>query len=51
MSSKKETITNSNQNPSSESVGKSYWLKWYVSVIGFLVAQVIFYYLITIYFQ
>jgi hypothetical protein len=51
MSSKKEIITNSNQNPSSESGSKSYWQKWYLAVIGFLLVQVIFYYLITIYFQ
>jgi len=51
MPSKKEAVTNSDQNPTSESGSKSYWLKWYVAVIVFLVAQVIFYFLITIYFK
>jgi hypothetical protein len=51
MPIKKETKAKGNQNSAAEKGGKAYWQKWYVAVIGFLLVQVVLYYLITIYFQ
>ena len=51
MSSKKDLITTTNLSPPLKGGRKFYWQKWYIAVIGFLVVQVILYYLITIYFQ
>jgi hypothetical protein len=30
---------------------KTYWRKWYLGVLSFLVLQILVYYLITIYFK
>ena len=30
---------------------KSYWNKWYAGILLFLLIQVVFYYLITIYYK
>jgi hypothetical protein len=51
MPPKKESITNGNLQSTSKKEGKLYWQKWYMAVIGFLLLQIVFYYLITIYFQ
>ena len=51
MSSEKDLTSTTNLNPTLKDGRKFYWQKWYIAVIGFLVVQVILYYLITIYFQ
>jgi hypothetical protein len=51
MPSKKNLTTVRDQSPPLGDGGKAYWQKWYVAVIGFLLVQVVLYFLITIYFQ
>ena len=42
--------TNNNNTPSGDG-GKSYWNKWYIAVLIFLLIQIVLYYLLTQYFK
>lgn len=42
-------MTEPENKPASEE--KKYWRKWYVAVLVFLLAQIAFYYFITVHFK